>query len=223
MRLNLVSMAACGVVGAATLCGMVLAAPYITPVQHSSAHSPNHPMFAALAQGARNALTFSGGGGAGGALHSGSSAPGAGAPRRGAPVLGAGDDDGSSTLAAAYSSNPHGSGVTLGSLERISDVASHGGFAGGGGYGGMGGGAGGGGFGGKGLPSPSLGSADQSMGNSGTDDVGDVDLNSLADAASAHPLKAVASVVPEPSTWAMMILGVGMLGTVFRRRSALAR
>jgi hypothetical protein len=214
-------MAACGVIGAATVCGMVLAAPYIAPVQYNSARSPNHPMFAALAQGARNALTFSGGDGAGGALHSGSSTPGAGAPRQGAPVLGAGDDDGTSTQASANGVHPHGFGLTLGSLERISDVASNGGFAGGG-YGGMGGGAGGGGFGGKGQSSSSLGSGDQSMGNSGTDDVGDVDLNSLADASSAHPLKAVASVVPEPSAWAMMILGVGMLGTVFRRRSALA-
>ena len=222
MKLNLVSMAACGVVGAVTVCGMVLAAPYITPVQHNSA-SPNHPMFAAFAHGAQSALTFSSGDGAGGAPTSGSSAPGADA-QRDAPVPGVGDSDGT-TAQAAYSFNPHGSGVTLGSLERISAISSNGGFAAGGsggsgGFGGMGGGAGGG-FGGRG--SPSLGSGGQPTGNSGTDDVGDVDLNSLADASSAHPLKAVASVVPEPSTWAMMIVGVGMLGMTFRRRSPLVK
>ena len=223
MKLNLVSMAACGVVGAVTVCGMVLAAPYITPAQRNSAHAPNHPMFAAFAQGARSALTFSGGGGggAGGAPASASSAPGASAQNE-APVPGADDHDGASEQAAAYGFNAHGSGLTLGSLERISDISSNGGFAGGGygGFGGIGGGAGGG-FGGRG--SPSLGSGDQSMGNSGTDNVGDVELNTLADASSAHPLKTAGSVVPEPSTWAMMIVGVGMLGMAFRRRSALAR
>lgn len=210
-------MAACSLVGAATLYGMVAAAPYVTEMRHGS-FGANHPMFADLAQGSL-ALGLTSGG-AGGGSGSGSSASGVGAPRQDAPIQSSAVQTGEDAQAGGYGFAPHAPGVALASLGRIGDISPYsgggGGGSAGGGFGGMGAGFSSGGGGGG-----SAGGGGQTGGVSSEDGVGD-DLTSLAAASSTQQLKLFASPAPEPSTWTMMIIGLGMLGLALRRRSALA-